>query len=418
MCSSSAALDSQAFSGQLGWNITQIFNEQFQSKRNITFYQIICDLKNRLHEVASYSNYQFAVDFLEHDMDIDDVIFPSKFIKSPVMTPVNVSADSTPNTSKMDKLQKLTKITISKTSSFRATKSPNPQNGQNPKSPLLSPWNSRSPRERLSALKKSTSFSFKSLKNRKNKPLNDLNLKVNSKGNSNGNLNQNYPSSPVSHSVVSLHSVTHSNSHQYSHSTQFSQSGSSSFSPMSPSPLNPQYPAVNALNGWNGVNGLQILNPFSFIEPLSLTKSSRIQQIHDIKLMTVEQPVVLDYEGMDGWGQRMVILSRNKNKTKVLMEWTFTMSGEPYTVGLLHSQKRNPNLKAAVKLIVNGREMYAQKATATQFYVQPQDDLVLGISIMLDEVEGFLYSMEVNGKQHETYFDEWRAVQNMQMLLR
>ena len=98
----------------------------------------------------------------------------------------------------------------------------------------------------------------------------------------------------------------------------------------------------------------------------------------------------------------------------MLVEWTFIMDDESYTVGLLHSQKTNPYSKSTKRLIVNGQQLWAQRSTATQFCVLPEEDMVLGVSIRLQsdlEEQRFVYLLTINGKEHEAHFEEWKAAQ-------
>eukprot|EP01084_Bolivina_argentea_P125521 222392_1 len=74
MCSVSASPDSPAYAGQLCWNLSHVFNENMTLKRGLVFDDVVKGVKQRLY-TAAHNSFQFCVDFIEHDMDIDDVVF-------------------------------------------------------------------------------------------------------------------------------------------------------------------------------------------------------------------------------------------------------------------------------------------------------------------------------------------------------
>jgi len=259
-------------------------------------------LRGRLDQLAD-SN-QFSIEFAERDLDIDDVVFPSKFVRFPVSSVINSNRRS------------VQKLSISTSTSNSRSKSPlspfsvSIDSGYTFEPLKLGDDGQDSPHRVQPRFKRSKSFGLLSaLKRRKS-------LSVNSQS----------PTTSTSSNLV-----------QRRHSLKLSD-----------------------------------LFPFHDDQRPSfkIRKSSKSK-------LCAERPVVRDFEGMTGWGQRTVVLSRTAQKVKVLAEWTFDVHGEPYTVGLLHSQKSNRYGKSTKRLIVNGEQLWAEKSTKMHFFVEPKEGLLL-----------------------------------------
>jgi len=81
MCSVSAVLDSKAYSGQLSWNLSQAMKEQIVKQQDIVFQDLVHKTRQRINHASHFSDYQFSIDFIEHDMDIDAAVFSMKLLK-------------------------------------------------------------------------------------------------------------------------------------------------------------------------------------------------------------------------------------------------------------------------------------------------------------------------------------------------
>lgn len=359
MCSISAVLDSSAYSGQLSWNLSQILKELFEKQQDAIFYDIVNKLRQRIAKASDYSDYQFSIDFIEHDMDIDDVIFTSKqSISLSKPSPTLISNDVGMDEAQLKKLVKQRKKEkkkekkelkkLNKTTRFKRSRSLGHLMGDNKKNKD----------------KKSK---------KKNKQKSNL---FTSKGNNNNNDDfGNTKKSPLSPKRF------------FKHRTQSLVKSSSLKKSKS----------LNSKKLQNIDNQLNDKN-----SSLSLPENEETNKID-------RDPIFKD---SIEWDKSIEILSKSKDKTRVKIQWLFKLGKKSTFVTFNHSQKTNPYIKSKRVLSINGKQIWSQKSTATQF-TQLFDGNKITITIQYDDnKKQFSYLLNINDKSHTQHFYDWQK-QNM-----
>eukprot|EP01083_Nonionella_stella_P096868 272354_1 len=260
MCSVSSSPNSQAYGGQLCWNLCALFSQNMKWKRDIIFYDIIKQLKQRLN-TALLDNYQFSFDFIEHDMDIDDVVFTMPQLRARART----------------------------------------------------------------EFKRGQSLSLLTLKQRRKEKKDKKENGKSSKG--------------------------------------------------------------------------------------LLRKRGKTQVYKPRQLIVQDAHIVTDplFKDTIEWEKSIQIVNKTKDKTRVKVQWLFVLNNESHNVCLLHSQKRDPYIKAKRVLFIDGKQIWTQKSTVNEF-IETFDDNVVTVSIVYDhEKVAYNYHLKLNNRSHKQHFQKWFA---------
>lgn len=335
MTSVSAVLDSSAYSGQLSWNLTQILNETFKKQQDIIFYDIVNKLRQRINKASDYSDYQFSIDFIEHDMDIDDVVFTSK-------QSIKLNDKKNNNNTIQGYDEKRLKQLVKQREKERKQKKKENKN-------------------KTARFKRSKSLGL-----------------LTSVGGNNDNK-KNKKSSRKDKKLKSSKNLF----------------GTKEFNHRSKSPLSPRSLFKNR-------------NPSKTMSPTSPSNDSNNGGFPSTD--NIEHDPL--FKDTIEWDKSTQILSQSKDKTRVKVEWLFKFKNKSHCVTFNHSQKSNPYIKAKRVLSIDGKQIWSQKTTATQF-TEMHNGNVLMISIEYnDEKKQFSYDLKINNKTFKQRFNEWTK-QNM-----